>query len=204
MNAGIDVFLSEPAIMDVCKSADTVVVQTPAAHNMSNRFYSVHQRRNDRFLKASVLLETIFREIDFTEFSFTRHMLTALKTASPDRFETVVDELRTAWVARMELLLSKIECRKILVHVTSEADETDPGVFGVDPLFVDPSMVQKLEDCADEIVVVSAPAKMASSTEGMLFPEFEELAARQIIGPEVHEMVAERLTQVLNRKKPTG
>ncbi len=34
------------------------------AQNLSNRFYAVHPRRNDRFLRASTLMKTIFREVD--------------------------------------------------------------------------------------------------------------------------------------------
>ncbi len=59
------------------------VIQVMGAHNMSNRFYAVHPRRNDRFLRASLgCCKTIYPEVDFTEFNFTRHMLTALATHS--------------------------------------------------------------------------------------------------------------------------
>ncbi|MEZ5723123.1 MAG: DUF6473 family protein [Paracoccaceae bacterium] len=75
---------------------------------MSNRFYAVHPRRNDRFLRASNLLKTIYREVDFTEFNFTRHLLTRLKELSEDKFMMVEQELK-AWVARMKTLVSKIE-----------------------------------------------------------------------------------------------
>jgi hypothetical protein len=200
MNAGIDVFLGESAVMDVCQSADTVVVQTLGAHNMSNRFYSVHKRRNDRFLMASVLLKAVYRDVDFTEYSFTRHMLSALNQASHDRFSTVEAELKTAWLARMELLLSKIDCRKVLLHVTS--DQTDAGVlngFGPDPLFVDMEMVEKLEPCVDEIVTVNISDDAFKCTNGMIFPEFEEQAAARIIGPDVHNSIAEQLLPVLQK-----
>ena len=54
-----------------------------------NRFYAVHPRRNDRFLRPSAKIEALFPEIDFTEFSFNRHMLSALESVSADRFGQV-------------------------------------------------------------------------------------------------------------------
>ncbi len=200
MNAGIDVFLAESAIMEVCKSAETVVVQTLGAHNMSNRFYSVHSRRNDRFLKASVLLKSVYREVDFTEYSFTRHMLSALKKASVDRFETVEAELKTAWLARMALLLSRINCRKVLLHVAADPPPcTDPNAFGTDPLFVDADMVASLSPLVDETVTIGVAQKDVICTDGMIFPQLEEQAASRIIGPAVHNEIADRLMPILQK-----
>jgi hypothetical protein len=49
VNAGIDVFINEPMIQDFCAGAVVTVIQVLGAANMSNRFYAVHPRRNDRF-----------------------------------------------------------------------------------------------------------------------------------------------------------
>ena len=92
INAGIDAFVEDHSVIDLCNSAKTTVIQIMGAQNMSNRFYTVHPRRNDRFLKASVILQTIYREVDFTDFSFTRHMLGTLQTISPGKFEAVEAE----------------------------------------------------------------------------------------------------------------
>ena len=105
MNACVDLFLHDAAVKAAMGRAQAVVLQVPGAANMSNRFFTVHPRRNDRFLKASTMMRTIFREVDFTEFHFTRHMLSALKARSADRFAVVVEELRAAWVARMAQLI---------------------------------------------------------------------------------------------------
>ena len=78
VNAGIDVFLNEPAITDVAAGARVTVVQIMGAQNLSNRFYTVHPRRNDRFVHAAPGLRALYRDIDFTEFHFTRHLLGAL------------------------------------------------------------------------------------------------------------------------------
>ena len=85
MNAGPDVFLNDPAIAEIANRAEVTVLQLMGAINVSNRYYAVHPRRNDRFLHATPLLRAMFGEVDFTEFSFTRHMLRALQASSPDQ-----------------------------------------------------------------------------------------------------------------------
>ena len=75
------------------------VVQVMGAQNLTNRFYTVHPRRNDRFLRAAPDLQALYPEVDFTEFHFTRHLLRTLRWSSADRFEVVAEELRAVWVA---------------------------------------------------------------------------------------------------------
>ena len=53
--AGTDDLRDSPALA----VARLTVLQVTGAQNMSNRFYSVHPRRNDRFLKASPLLRAM-------------------------------------------------------------------------------------------------------------------------------------------------
>ena len=203
VNAGIDVFLNEDAVMELCDDASCTVVQIMGAQNMSNRFYSVHPRRNDRFLGASSLLQTIYREVDFTEFAFTRHMLGTLKKVSPEKFSTVEAELKTAWSARMTLFLSKVKSPKKLLLWVSDRPPELKGLannFGGEPLFIDRKMIEALQPSVDRIVEVTVPRTMARNTEGMLFPPMEESAAVQIIGPDVHALVAEHVADALSDK----
>ena len=83
-------------MLSACANAQVTVIQILGAHNMSNRFYTVHPRRNDRFLRASPMLRGIYHDVDFTEFNFTRHMLSRLREISEERFALVVEELKTA------------------------------------------------------------------------------------------------------------
>ena len=148
VNAGIDVYAHDQAVLDVCHNAELTVVQVLGAQNMSNRFYSVHPRRNDRFVRASTLLQTIYREVDFTEYNFTRHLLTGLKTLSPDRFEIVRRELKDAWVARMKNLLGQIDGKKLLVWLSEYAPEDENEDIehqGDAPLFVDREMLKTMQ-----------------------------------------------------------
>ena len=208
VNAGLDVFLNDDAVSAICEEVSCVVVQVIGAQNMSNRFYSVHRRRNDRFLNASTLLRTIYREVDFTEFSFTRHMLGTLKRTSAEKFATVEAELKTAWTARMELYLSRLKApRKVLLWIADRPPELKAisNNFGGEPLFVDRKMIETLRPMVDDVVEVVVPRAMARNTDGMMFSELEEAAATQIIGPEVHELVATKLIDCLAKQKsPPG
>lgn len=200
MNAGLDVFMNEPQVAEVSRRARVTLVQLLGAQNMSNRFYAVHPRRNDRFLRASNLMRSVFSEIDFTEFNFTRHMLQALQARAPERFVPLTAELRAAWVARMKATLERIEGRKVLLWLGDyrAPQHTDP--LGPEPLLVSAEMVEQIRPLADEVVKVE-PSLMArsSGTMGMHFGPLEEPAAATMPGPMVHQEVAEALAPVLRR-----
>jgi hypothetical protein len=114
VNGGVDAFVNDPTIMAACNKADLTVVQIMGANFLSNRFYSVHPRRNDRFLRASTVLQAIYNDVDFSDFTYTRAMLGKLHSPSPERFDIVVAELREAWVVRMKNMLGQIGPNAVL------------------------------------------------------------------------------------------
>lgn len=200
VNAGIDVFRNEPSILQACTSAKVTVLQIMGAQNMSNRFYSVHPRRNDRFIRASTLLKTIFREVDFTDFNFNRHMLTALQTLSPERFEVVKDELREAWTARMRTLIAAISSPVVLFWFADrQPEEADNGAsLGGDPLFVNRDMIEALRSqVAGIIEVIPSQAAMMQGTEGMIFSAMEVPAAHAMLSVSAHHEAADALARGL-------
>lgn len=192
VNGGIDAFVNDPTVMEICSEADLTVVQVMGANYLSNRFYSVHPRRNDRFLRASTVLQAIYQDVDFSEFSFTRHMLGALHTKSIERFDTVVVELREAWVARMKNMLGQIGNKVILLWF-SEDELTDehwadrPGQLQVDPLFITASMIDELRPMVKDVVIAN-PSESAVSrgADGMFFPKSQEKAASEMLGVDCH------------------
>lgn len=201
MNAGADVFLNEPAIIDACNQARVTVVQLLGAHNMSNRFYAVHPRRNDRFLRASHLMKSIFREVDFTEFHFTRHMLLSLQARSPEKYALIEAELKSAWVARMRTLLRRITGRSVLLWV---GDHHVSGVtrdrLGAEPLLLDAGMVEAIRPFATDFVHVEPSiVARAAGTLGMSYAELDAPAAAQLPGPCVHVEIAAALAPVIER-----
>lgn len=201
MNAGADVFLNEPVIIDACNKAQVTVVQLLGAHNMSNRFYAVHPRRNDRFLRASAMMKTIFNEVDFTEFHFTRHMLLSLKSQAPEKFAVLEMELKAAWVARMRLLLQKIVGHSVLLWIGDHhADGQSRDDLGLEPLLIDEEMINAIKPFATDIVrVTPSAAARGAGTEGMIFPALDAPIAAQMPGPRVHKEIAAALRPVVLR-----
>ncbi|PRY19871.1 hypothetical protein CLV78_11735 [Aliiruegeria haliotis] len=202
LNAGVDVFLNDSGAMSVADGASVTVVQVLGAQNMSNRFYSVHPRRNDRFVAASALMRAVFRDVDFTDFSFNRHMLQSLAKRGPDRFRLVVDELKAAWLARMKLLLGRIQNKVVLLYMADHPpEETASEVGGAlrDPLFVDRAMIDALRPHAAETLEVVWAREDGASLEGKVFSELEAPAAAETPGGAVHRAAAVALEPVLAR-----
>lgn len=202
VNAGLDVFVGDPAILDIASQARVTVLQILGAQNMSNRFYTVHPRRNDRFVQGSSLLHKTYRDVDFTEFNFTRHMLHTLQTISPDKFETVANELRTAWVARMRQLLGMIDGKTVLMWV-ADHQPPEPGApinLETDPMLIDAAMIRDVVSHAtDYVEVVSSDAARQTGVEGMVFGPLDEAAATLLPNPAVHDEISAALAPVLQR-----
>ena len=201
VNAGPDVYLAEPEVIRIAQGAEAVVLQVMGAANLTNRYYQVHPRRNDRFIAATPLLRALFREVDFTEFNFTRHMLTTLEAVSKERFEMVVEELRRSWVERMGDVLGLLPERTVLLWMS----EAPPGPKGQrrglkeDPVLVDRAMVAAIVPKARAYVeAVTSPGARLASLEGMAFAALEALAAAALPGPSIHREVAQKLAAALD------
>ncbi|MGR3662751.1 MAG: DUF6473 family protein [Paracoccaceae bacterium] len=201
MNAGLDVFLHDDTVMEICEGARITVIQIMGAQNMSNKYYSVHPRRNDRFLNASGLLQAIYRDVDFTRFHFTGHLLHALVETSAEKFELVKQELKAAWVTRMQVILERIDGPVVLLWLAdhSPEDEVQAGYIESDPMFVDRQMLGQLKDKIVGIVKVIASEEEVLAGQGrMIFTALEELVAQEMMGPIVHERVAQKLHSVMS------
>lgn len=199
-NAGVDVYLNDLGMRTAAAEARLAVVQVPCVQNMSNRFYSVHPRRNDRFLEASGVLRAIFNEVDFTEFHFVRHMLQRLQKISPERFGTVREEIQSAWVSRMQLLLRKIDSKVVLLWMSARTpdEDADSADVSLDPTYVTREMIEDLRPLVDQIVEVTASeAALAEGCKGMRFTETEAPAARELLGPTVHYEAADALAELI-------
>lgn len=200
VNAGVDLYLNDPAVMEILSEADAKVIQVMGAQNLSNRYYSVHPRRNDRFLRASERLQGLYPEVDFTEFHFVRHMLGRLSELSEERFGKVVDELRMAWTARMKHLLTQIRGPVVLLWFADRPVPSEmPGGLEGDPLFVNRDMIETLRPRVKQVVeVVASDEARLMGTQGMVFSDFESCAAAELLGPMAHDEAVEALVPVLD------
>lgn len=206
INAGIDAFATDPFALEATDGAELTVIQILGAQNMSNRFYSVHPRRNDRFVEASALLRAIFREVDFTDFAYNKHMLQTLMRASTDRFDAVRQELQDAWLARMKLLLRQINGKTLLLwladHAPELAEDARTDDLSRDPLFVTREMIEELRPIATDILeVVTSQRAREAGTAGMLFNEMDAPAAAEMMGPIGHQEAADALIKKIKALK---
>lgn len=198
LHAGPDAWAQDAGLVEIAGRARVTVVQITGAQNLTNRFYAVHPRRNDRFLRASNLLMSIYREVDFTEFNFTRHMLQSLHRASPEKFAILVDELRSAWTARMGALLPRLGSRVVLLWMAGHALDATGEQPEAEPMFVNRSMIDALRPRVDAVVqVVYSPAAASHGLAGMVFSPASEAAARTMPGVQHHAEVAAALAPVV-------
>ena len=200
MNAGLELILNDAAIHEALTAADQVVLQVTGAHLMTNRFYRVHPRRNDRFLRASSALSTVYRNTDFTEFHFVRHMLSVLSVDSAERFAIVMRELQEAWVARMKAVISRVDVPVHLLWMAQSSPAARRADLdnGTDPLFITEAMLKEVMDVASTLTICTATEEeMAMPTEGMVFSPREIAAAKVLPGPAQHDRAADMLAEVI-------
>lgn len=196
VNGGLDLYLNEEAVLRVAQAAALCVVQVVGAQNLSNRFYTVHPRRNDRFVLARPELRQLYPEVDFTEFSFTRHLLSVLQRVAADRFDRVLAELRQVWLQRMAALLAHLP-GAILLWL---ADQPPPARAAItqEPWAVDADMVAAMRRRAAALVQVVADPDSSLSLRpagGLALP-----VAPCLPGPAAHRLAARRLLPVIARR----
>lgn len=200
-NAGPDVLLAEPEVTAIARGARLSIVQVVGAANLSNRYYTVHPRRNDRFLQATPALQALVPGMDFTEVAFTRHLLLAL-AAAPDALARVAEELQRIWICRMTELLQRIEGRALLLWL-ADRPPPPPGPVDLtaDPLLVDTAMLAALRPHCRGLVSAVYPAA-ARGGAGMVCTPIEAPAAAELPGPAAHALAAEALLPALGRAVP--
>ena len=199
-NAGVDVFLKDEGLLALAQGARAVVLQVPSAVNLSNPYYRVHPRRNDRFVQASPRLCRLFPEADFTEFHFTRHLMLRLAEIAPERLTVLRAALQRVWVARMQQLLDRIGRPVVLLWFAGHAPGSEEGSADLsdDPAYVSRAMLQAVGGRAARVVeVVTSPGAKVLGTRGMRFAPLEEIAATALPGPLAHSEVARALIPAL-------
>lgn len=202
MNAGPDVFLNAPEVLDIASGAVLTVVQVVGAQNLSNGFYTVHPRRNDRFLRASNRLQKLYHDVDFTEFHFTRHMLQNLFQVSPHRFVEVAAELQSTWAQRMVQVLRAIRGPTLLLWMgdarpPQAASATSPYDAQV---LVSAEMVDTLRSHASAYLeVVASQDAVNEGGENLSFGPMEQSCAANVPGALAHREVAIAIANALPR-----
>lgn len=194
MHAGVSLFSEESWLIETASKARLTVLQVLGAQNMSNRMYSVHSRRNDRFVGASAALRTLYPNVDFTDFNFTGHLMRSLSSQEGDAFDSLVEELRWAWVQRMRRLVTLIDSDVVLLWMSDRPPEDVDQWTRLEPAFVDRSMLNEMRPHVVDIVEVVCTERRAMNPSARTthFP-----------GPRHHADVAEALASAI-RQWETG
>ncbi len=199
MYASADAFANDNTILEICKAAQVTIIQLSGAQNMSNRFYRVHPRRNDRFLGGTDLLRSIYPELDFSGIHFTGHLISMLSKNSTKRFELVRDNLQAEWVARMQALLGIIGGKIVLLWLADHppSDEINASRADMEPMFLNRQMIDQLSGYADTVEVIITQDEIDAGHDRMIFSQLEQPASRQMLGPIAHQEAARQLYPVL-------
>ena len=199
VNSGIGAQLGCSAVMTACHDAAVTVLDLTGAQNLSNRFYAVHPRRNDRIVKVSPLLRALYAEVDFADFVFTRHMLAALRQTCEVRFGLMMRELRRTWLDRMHAFLDEVPNPVLLLWIARRppaAGETED----IDPLYVTAPMVQRLADRAAGLIVeVPNAAEHVAGLACLGLRPGERAAADLMVGEVSQDRAAGRIAAALRR-----
>lgn len=199
MHAGATAFADDPALLSICSGARLTIFQVTGAHCLDNVYYGLHPRRNDRFIDATPRLRSLYPDVDFTEFHFVRHMLSALHEISPARFSNVVQALRREWIERMRDLLRRVQSPVLLLWMAARAPETPNAPLADllrydDMLFVDRDMIEAIRgEAAGLVLAIATDDARAEGLKGKVFSEFERQAALQMPGPLWHAEAATAL-----------
>ncbi|MFP7569906.1 DUF6473 family protein [Marivita sp. S2033] len=195
-NAGIDAYLNDPGALATAANARVAVIQLTGSHNTSNRYYTVHPRRNDRFLKASESLKALYPEMDFTEVHFTRHLLSRLRAICPDRFESIACETRQAWQQRMRQLIGQLNGKIVLLWFAPKRLSAADIAVEDGEIFLDRPTVDALAPHVREMVEVVVDDWSEGRSE-MVFAELEAHCAERLPGPAAHRQAMEALLPVI-------
>jgi len=184
-SAGPDVFLRDTAIQSLCHDAVATVIQVMGSTNQSNAFYKVHPRRNDRFIAPSDKLMALYPEIDFSEISFTGHLIARMRAVDEERFAIVDKHLGHTWIRRMKALIGQAN-GPVVLWVGEKA--SSGGLH--DSALVTNAMMDELRPYVAHVVRVDP---QIGSTEKMRFAPLEETVACGMMSVDGHLAAAKAL-----------
>jgi hypothetical protein len=186
VGAGPDAILQDDTLIAASRAAAATVLQIPGAQALSNPFYRVHPRRNDRFVRALPALQELYPDVDFCDYSFTRHLLGGLHRRDPERFARVAAGLQATWRLRMQELLGRLGGPVVLLWLGDRAPAADTRLCaGSAPLLVTRPMLDSLRPLAAALVEVAAPPARANGTGATLPADVAHEAAACALLPEL-------------------
>lgn len=141
-HAGPDYYLSNPALLETAARAVLVVILLSGPGALTNPFYRVHSRRNDRLVATMPALRALFPEVELADIHYVRHLHQVLERTDADRHAQVARTVRNTWLLRMGEMLDHLTAPRILL---SPGWPTPPSACGeTDPYMVDRPLQEAL------------------------------------------------------------
>ncbi|MGR1581853.1 DUF6473 family protein [Thalassobius sp. S69A] len=192
VNAGIETFRTDPTVLNIARGAEFAVLQVMGPQYVTNNFYAVHPRRNDRFIKVRPALTTMYPQLDFTEFHFVGHLLRKLRRTSPRAFEKIVRDCRKIWLTSLIGMVRRIDRPTFVVWMQKPKEEQR-----LDP-FLDERLLEPVRKrCADVIAITPDDEAQEAGTKGMVFGQMEAFAAADLPNPKLHNQAALKIRNSL-------
>jgi hypothetical protein len=183
VGAGPDAVLQDDMLLAASNAAAATILQVSGVQGLSNALYRVHPRRNDRFVRALPPLQDLYPEVDFCDYSFTRHLLGGLHRRDPVRFAHVSAVLQANWRQRMEALIDRLGRPVILLWLGDRLPEAEARLTGgTAPLLVTRPMLDSLRPRIAALVEVANPsARVGGQVTGLPGCAAHEGAARAVL-----------------------
>lgn len=206
--AGPGFFLGDAEVLRAASDADVCVVQVMCSVALSNRMFAVRPRRNLRLHSVSDLLIGIFPEVEFDRFGYVHGMLRHLRALDENRFKLVLNEIKNAWIGRMQTLLSTIETKTVLFWFAQRSPDEMTNEIGEPvayPHFIDRAMIDSVAgsaDCYVECITqMGLPQDLTVDGKTVLFrPTGEPVNEnREFPSPEMHRVAAEAVLPEVKR-----
>ena len=195
VNAGIETFRSDQTVLRIARGAEYVLLQVMGPEYVSNRYFSVHPRRNDRFIRATAHLQSLYPDVDFTEFHFVGHLLNRLRRKSPKKFSRVMEECQREWVTSCVGLVRRIGRPTIAVRLGAPS-VSQKRVYD----FLDAKVLAPLEKRCVSLITVRPDQKvLAEGTSGMVFSQLDAFSASDLPNPTMHLQIARSIYKELQR-----
>ncbi|MEM6277010.1 MAG: DUF6473 family protein [Pseudomonadota bacterium] len=196
-NSGPDVFLGDPELLRVAQGAEAVVIEVMTAANLSNAFYKVHPRRNDRVIRSHSALYELAPGLDTTDIHFTGHLLEEVTRLTPDGARTMVKAVQAAWIERMQALVTMIGRPVHLLRFVADG--------AGQARLIEPLMLAALASMTASVTRVSpSEAALSEGTEDMFFQPGEQRVATEMLSAAAHYEAAEILVEVLSADMETA
>lgn len=113
-----EAWLRDEVLMALAVRAHRILIELPDCQRLSNRFFQVHPRRNDRVVQILPPLTALYPEADFMDYLFTGHLLRHLERLCHRRFALVREALEQAWSDRMSSLISELPGEVTLLRLS--------------------------------------------------------------------------------------